>query len=226
MSRGGHLGEALSALVDGELDHETRDRALAHVAGCSACRSQLEAERRLKAGVRGSSGPLPPGDLTRRLLALAEPGEPLPPRVRALPGATRAVPSTSPARHWGEHRPGGYPAGGDGLRHTGRRARRGVLIAAGAVTIGGGAVGGAFLLGTPTLEQGAPVRPEINSFFVERADVTPRPVAEPSPGSAQISTFGNRTFRTGPGTGVGVGVGIGERVGISTPAAYFDRRGR
>ena len=29
-----HLGELAAALVDGELGHEARDRALAHLAGC------------------------------------------------------------------------------------------------------------------------------------------------------------------------------------------------
>lgn len=228
MSRGGHLGEALSALVDGELDHEMRDRALGHVTGCPACRGQLEAERRLKAGVRGAFGPLPPGDLTRRLLALAEPGEPLTPRVRSLPGATRPAPLPSPARYAGAHR--SVPdTGSTGLRrHAGRRARRGVLLAAGAVTIGGGAVSGVLL--ASQAEQGAPVRPPIDTFLVEPADVTPPPLSGPTLGAVQLATFGNRTFRTGPGVGVGVGVGVGGRVsgpaGVGTPASVAVGRGR
>ncbi|MEO3782240.1 zf-HC2 domain-containing protein [Actinocorallia sp. B10E7] len=42
------LGDRLTALVDGELDHDGRDRALAHLAGCDGCRAEAEALRRLK----------------------------------------------------------------------------------------------------------------------------------------------------------------------------------
>ncbi|MET7613373.1 zf-HC2 domain-containing protein, partial [Streptomyces seoulensis] len=34
-----HLGDRLSALVDGELGHESRDRVLAHLATCCRCRA-------------------------------------------------------------------------------------------------------------------------------------------------------------------------------------------
>ena len=43
-----HLGPRISALVDGELGHEARDRALAHVAHCPTCRESLESERAVK----------------------------------------------------------------------------------------------------------------------------------------------------------------------------------
>ena len=46
---GDHLGPRLAALVDGELSHDDRDRALAHIAGCAQCRSLVESERALKA---------------------------------------------------------------------------------------------------------------------------------------------------------------------------------
>ncbi len=35
-----HLGDRLSALVDGELDGAELDRAYAHLAGCTRCRSE------------------------------------------------------------------------------------------------------------------------------------------------------------------------------------------
>jgi hypothetical protein len=43
-----HLGTRLGALVDGELAHDDRDRALSHLAGCAQCRTLVEAERTLK----------------------------------------------------------------------------------------------------------------------------------------------------------------------------------
>jgi putative zinc finger protein len=43
-----HLGRWLSALVDGELNGEERDRVLNHIAGCEACRQETNAMRALK----------------------------------------------------------------------------------------------------------------------------------------------------------------------------------
>ena len=74
-----HLGSRLDALVDGELDHDTRDRLLSHVAGCPACHQQLEWQRAIKAMLRGSSTPLPPADTIVALSSLAEIGAPPPP---------------------------------------------------------------------------------------------------------------------------------------------------
>jgi anti-sigma factor RsiW len=42
------LGEGLTALVDGELDHDERDRALAHLASCAGCRAEADTLRALK----------------------------------------------------------------------------------------------------------------------------------------------------------------------------------
>ncbi|WP_026413910.1 zf-HC2 domain-containing protein [Actinomadura oligospora] len=51
------LGERLTALVDGELGHEERERALRHLAGCASCRAEADALRRLKARLRGLATP-------------------------------------------------------------------------------------------------------------------------------------------------------------------------
>jgi hypothetical protein len=40
----GHLGDSVSALVDGQLDHETAERAWAHVMRCPGCRRLVERE--------------------------------------------------------------------------------------------------------------------------------------------------------------------------------------
>ncbi|MBC7680220.1 MAG: zf-HC2 domain-containing protein, partial [Pseudorhodobacter sp.] len=37
----GHLGPAVTALVDGELGHERREQVLAHLAHCSPCRVEV-----------------------------------------------------------------------------------------------------------------------------------------------------------------------------------------
>ena len=43
-----HLGERLSALIDGELSDAQRERVLAHLAGCEPCRGEAVALRALK----------------------------------------------------------------------------------------------------------------------------------------------------------------------------------
>lgn len=56
-----HLGDRLSALVDGELSHETRERVLAHLATCVKCKAEADAQRRLK-NVFAEAAPPPPSE--------------------------------------------------------------------------------------------------------------------------------------------------------------------
>ncbi|MEU1530831.1 anti-sigma factor family protein [Streptomyces fagopyri] len=56
-----HLGDRLSALVDGELGHESRDRVLAHLATCAKCKAEADAQRRLK-NVFAEVAPPPPSE--------------------------------------------------------------------------------------------------------------------------------------------------------------------
>jgi anti-sigma factor RsiW len=43
-----HLGQRLSALIDGELDGSERERVLVHLSGCDSCRDEVAALRMLK----------------------------------------------------------------------------------------------------------------------------------------------------------------------------------
>ncbi|MEW2565403.1 anti-sigma factor [Streptomyces sp. NPDC047070] len=56
-----HLGDRLSALVDGELGHEARERVLAHLATCAKCKSEADEQRRLK-NVFAEVAPPPPSE--------------------------------------------------------------------------------------------------------------------------------------------------------------------
>ncbi|MDQ0992899.1 anti-sigma factor [Streptomyces sp. V3I7] len=56
-----HLGDRLSALIDGELGHDARDRVLAHLATCAKCRAEADAQRRLK-NVFAEAAPPPPSE--------------------------------------------------------------------------------------------------------------------------------------------------------------------
>ncbi|MFF7978337.1 zf-HC2 domain-containing protein [Streptomyces sp. NPDC007901] len=56
-----HLGDRLSALVDGELGHESRERVLAHLATCARCKAEADAQRALKS-VFAEAAPPPPSE--------------------------------------------------------------------------------------------------------------------------------------------------------------------
>ena len=91
-----HLGARLGALVDGELAHDDRDRALAHLAGCAQCRTLVEAERTLKNQLEAMAMPEPSARLMAALFAIPQterPPEPpagSPPQVGGFLGRTSA----------------------------------------------------------------------------------------------------------------------------------------
>ena len=85
-----HLGDRLSALVDGELGHDARERVLAHVATCPKCKAEVDAQRRLK-NVFAEAAPPPPSEsFLARLQGLPAGGGPdgdvTPPGGGGLPG--------------------------------------------------------------------------------------------------------------------------------------------
>lgn len=65
-----HLGDRLAALVDGELDHDARERVLAHLATCAKCKAEADAQRRLKSVFAQSAPPPPSAGLLARLQGL------------------------------------------------------------------------------------------------------------------------------------------------------------
>ncbi|MFD7338310.1 anti-sigma factor family protein [Streptomyces violascens] len=56
-----HLGDRLAALVDGELDHDARERVLSHLATCAKCKAEADAQRNLK-NVFARAAPPPPSE--------------------------------------------------------------------------------------------------------------------------------------------------------------------
>jgi anti-sigma factor RsiW len=105
-----HLGDLLSALIDGELVGADLDRANAHLAGCAECRTEAAELRQLKRALRAlaeaaSAEVHGAAALSERLLALDSPGRPGRPgyprpgyraRTRLRPGPRR-----QPARRRG-----------------------------------------------------------------------------------------------------------------------------
>ncbi|MFJ2605967.1 anti-sigma factor family protein [Streptomyces sp. NPDC087425] len=105
-----HLGDRLSALIDGELGHETRERVLAHLATCARCKAEADAQRRLK-NVFAEAAPPPPSE---SFLA----------RLQGLPGGGDTTDG------------GGSPFGkgfGDGLTATPETAASGVFHGIGGI---------------------------------------------------------------------------------------------
>ncbi|MGW3497865.1 anti-sigma factor family protein [Streptomyces sp. NPDC001020] len=70
-----HLGDRLSALVDGELGHETRERVLAHLATCAKCKAEADAQRRLKNVFAEAAPPSPSESFLARLQGLPSGGD-------------------------------------------------------------------------------------------------------------------------------------------------------
>ncbi|CAL9296655.1 zf-HC2 domain-containing protein [Streptomyces sp. SudanB182_2057] len=165
-----HLGDRLSALVDGELGHETRERVLAHLATCARCKAEADAQRALKNVFAEAAPPPPSASLLARLQGLPG-GDPdgggSTPSPGPGPGTSGGLGPFGSRR--GDRLPFGYvparphgllPAGadgadgprGDGFRihpvgrpddaRTASRGRRFAFAAAGAVSLAALALGG------------------------------------------------------------------------------------
>ena len=107
-----HLGERLSALIDGELGAAEHERALIHLAKCESCRFEADMTRRLKRRLTGLGEPEPDMDFMGRLMSQPSLGGP---RGRGDSGPSdppRPGPfGSSPPL--GSSRPlGGFPGGG------------------------------------------------------------------------------------------------------------------
>ncbi|GAB3810654.1 anti-sigma factor family protein [Kribbella italica] len=163
-----HPLDKLSAAVDGELDHDSRDRVLSHLVCCDSCRAEVDAQRRLKAQMSALEAPEPSTDLMQRLMGV--PAFSLEPREEVRPVLTPAVTlspqrSAFPAARTGATRPA--------ARTTTPRSRRrtGVLGAAGSAAAVASLLGTAFVLGDPArgTEQPPVLAPPVASFSADHA---------------------------------------------------------
>jgi anti-sigma factor RsiW len=154
---GACLGEVAAALVDGELDHSSRERAHRHLAHCAACRAEVEAQRQLKSRLLGVAlgTPAPGSALTERLLALP------------VPGTDRVVaPPPAPGRPVTLRR-------GSGPRSSRPAGRRRALRRRTAVTSAVAALGVvALALGSPQTAPTTAVDPATDSFVVRHVGTT------------------------------------------------------
>jgi anti-sigma factor RsiW len=177
--------EALSALVDGALGHAERDRVLAHLAGCPACRTEVEEQRALKARLDACSAstPDPSAALLQRLHGLAVPGvAPAAPRPAPLPVGRAG--SAPPSRRPGDRRPPSSPRAVPGPVRSGR-VRRTSTVGGGLLLVG---VGLALALGAPaTGGPSTPVDPGSDAFVVDFVSTTSDvPLADPAARAALL----------------------------------------
>jgi anti-sigma factor RsiW len=82
-----HLGQRLSALVDGELDCDERDRVLGHLVRCSWCRDEAAALRTLKRRMNALGETAADAALTGRLMGLSSEDRGWPQTARAWSSA-------------------------------------------------------------------------------------------------------------------------------------------
>jgi hypothetical protein len=194
-----HLGPRVSALVDGELGHEARDRALAHVAHCAACREALDAERALKALLRGAETPAPSSALLAALTNLGEPGDPVAPRPRAMPLGP-VVPTLPPPGRgpFGRRRDSRMDGRRDSRRPPAGRVHRSRVVAAGALSVAGLVLGTAFAAGGGGAQPGVAVVPPAAELSVEHAATTGGlPLGDPA-FTAVTASFGGLTVTRPP----------------------------
>lgn len=84
-----HLGDRLTAYLDGELGHDDRERVQAHLATCAGCLAEAEEGRSVKQLLTRTDAPGPSGQLMARLLAVAA----LPDDEDHRPGGGSVLPS-------------------------------------------------------------------------------------------------------------------------------------
>ncbi len=180
-----HLGRWLSALVDGELDGEERDRVLNHVAGCDTCRQETNAMRALKRRLTALGQTSAESAITGRLIELGR-------NDQAVPSGP--VHSSLPRR----------PALlGLGAERGPRPIVQGLRMAAGSAGSALLAIGVfAFVLGNTDSQPPAPkVTPSVDSYLLQHTyDVGEAPAgSSPVTGATQSPAGSQGAGAVGPG---------------------------
>ena len=163
----------LTALVDGELGHQARERLQRHLVGCADCRAERGARADLKALLRAAPTPPVSDQLTARLLGIEIPGA----AARTPPTTgSRPVPAGPPAARSAGLRPtAGRPPGRHPTFRRGLTGRQRLGLGGALVVLSFSA---AFALGAPRTQ--APLLrldPSTDVFLADYAGVTgDRPV--------------------------------------------------
>lgn len=150
---GGHLGTSVSALVDGQLDPASAERAWAHVHGCSLCCGQVAREGWVKsqlAAMTGDAPTAPPAQLVGSLYDLPGGSRPFPGHAATPDRATPDRAAPDPAAAW---------ATVDAIERRERGRRRAGLALVGAGSVSVAVLGFASLTASPLGISGTPSAP-------------------------------------------------------------------
>jgi len=156
-----HLGQRLSALIDGELDGSERERVLLHMAKCGSCRDEVAALRMLKRRMNDLGEAAAGAALTGRLMRLRESG-----LADGMPAAKAPWPPPSP--------PGGWEFPGQAARSEQRAGR--YFLAGSLVVFLAGLGTAAFIAGGEPQAQAPspPVTPSVDVLVVPHGQVNAR----------------------------------------------------
>jgi len=193
-----HLGRWLSAQIDGELDGVERDRVLNHIAGCAACREEVNELRALKRRMTALGDSAGNTALANRLMELAR--SDVDPVVRSS-WAARAPAVTGARQPWLSWRVATGSAGS-------------ALLALGVIAfmLGGG--------GTSTQERPVPkVSPAVDAYWTEHIYDTGE--LPGTAGQAKQATFPASVI-PGPTQGPFDPYAVGS-AGVNRPAAALAR---
>lgn len=165
---GQHPLDKLSAAVDGQLDHDSRDKVFSHLVGCESCRAEADEQRRLKAQLSTLGTLEPSADLMQRLLAVPEFSPEPREQVRPVPAVTlRPAQSVFPAA---QQRPAARPQASS-RPAVRQRSRAVVMTAAGSAAAVVTLLGTAFAVGE-SAEQPPLLQPPVSSFSADHASST------------------------------------------------------
>jgi hypothetical protein len=175
-----HLGNRLSALVDGELGGAERDRAYAHLAGCEECLAEAAELRELKRQLRSLDVEAPAeAELTQRLMAAvaaAAPANPANPANLVRQRRRRVVPRPPRALRG--------PGGSSAPRRMSKRNRRYLMLGTMSIVVGLGTA--AFSVGGSEPAPGPKITPQFELYSEEHAITTGEvPFAGPTAGSVE-----------------------------------------
>jgi hypothetical protein len=188
---GGHLGIAVSALLDGQLDPSSAERAWAHVNTCGTCRRQVEREgwvkTRLATMTGGDDGSTPPQQLLGSLYGLGASGH-------APTSATAG--SASGAAAW---------AAVEEIERRGRGRRRTGLAVAGAGSVSVAVLGLASLTGSTLGIGGGPAGPPTSALTRAPVTSTPAVVAPLARVHGRLPVAAPQRVPGGPGRGASGG---------------------
>ena len=219
-----HLGDRLSALVDGELGGAERDKAYAHLARCEQCRAEAAALRDLKRQLRSLAVEQPEvaiaeADVMRRLMTMSGIGGQQPRRRLHVPrpGLSR---TGLPASARGLRPPGSQSASGrrPQIGRFSRRHRRSLVV--GAVTVMVSLGTAAFTAGGGDPGPGPKITPQMELYSEEHAITTGEVPFTGTPGTPGTPGTSGTSGTTGaPGPVEGGMVSVGSSVSPVNPAS-------